>query len=228
MTLAPAYTAAQVRAAEAPLLAAGEPLMDRAAAALAAVLRREITPGGRVLVLAGRGDNGGDALLAGAALAAEGIGVDVLQTADAAHERGLGTALAAGARPVTLQQAAAADPAYDLIVDGIVGIGASADPALRGGARAAVEQLLPAVRSGRSRAVAVDIPSGVQPDDGSVGDDMVLPAAVTVTFGAVKAGLIRGSGAHLAGRVVLVDLGLNLSPEYSVATGDIERFDDIA
>ena len=37
MTLAPAYTAAQVRAAEAPLLAAGEPLMDRAAAALAAV-----------------------------------------------------------------------------------------------------------------------------------------------------------------------------------------------
>ncbi|MCR2827756.1 NAD(P)H-hydrate epimerase [Microbacterium sp. zg.Y909] len=228
MSLTPAYTAAQVRAAEAPLLAAGEPLMDRAAAALATVLRRELTPGGRVLVLAGRGDNGGDALLAAAALAGEGVGVVVLQTADAAHDRGLGTALAAGARPVTLQQAGAADPAYDLVVDGIVGIGASADPSLRGGAREAVTQLLPAVRSGRSRVVAVDIPSGVQPDDGTVGDDVVLPAAVTVTFGAVKAGLIRGAGADLAGRVVLVDLGLNLPEEHAVAAGDVERFADIA
>ncbi len=228
MTLAPAYTAAQVRAAEAPLLAAGEPLMDRAAAALATVLRRERTAGGRVLVVAGRGDNGGDALLAGAALSGEGVPVDVLQTADAAHERGLRTALAAGARTVTLDQAGAADPAYDLIVDGIIGIGASVDPTLRGGARDAVTRLLPAVCSGRSRVVAVDIPSGVQPDDGTVGDDVVLPAAVTVTFGAVKAGLTRGAGHELAGRVVLVDLGLDLPQEGAVATGDVERFDGIA
>jgi len=84
------------------------------------------------------------------------------------------------------------------------------------------------VCSGRSRVVAVDIPSGVQPDDGTVGDDVVLPAAVTVTFGAVKAGLTRGAGHELAGRVVLVDLGLDLPQEGSVATGDVERFDGIA
>ena len=63
----PTYTAAQVRAAEQPLLAAGEPLMRRAAAALAAIAAAELGRMRRaaVLVLAGSGDNGGDALFAG-------------------------------------------------------------------------------------------------------------------------------------------------------------------
>ncbi|WP_315093897.1 NAD(P)H-hydrate epimerase, partial [uncultured Cellulomonas sp.] len=62
------WTSAQVRAAEEPLLAAGVPLMDRAAFALhvrvAAVLReqRGAVAGARVVVLAGPGNNGGDAL----------------------------------------------------------------------------------------------------------------------------------------------------------------------
>ena len=63
------------------------------------------------------------------------------------------------------------------------------------------------MRAGRSRVVAVDVPSGLQPDDGS-SDGVVLPASVTVTFGAVKAGLVTGSGPELAGRIVLVDIGL--------------------
>ncbi len=72
-----AYSAAQIRAAEEPLLAAGVPLMERAAAALA----REIwllLPAdrpGRVLLLIGSGNNGGDALFAGAELAAAGTAV---------------------------------------------------------------------------------------------------------------------------------------------------------
>ena len=61
-----------------------------------------------------------------------------------------------------------------------------------------VEALLPAVRAGRPRVIAVDLPSGLHPDDGT-SDDVVLPASVTVTFGAVKAGLVAGSGAELAG-----------------------------
>src|SRR5687768_12904371 len=66
----PTYTADQVRGAEKPLLEDGEPLMQRAAAALAKVAADELGPeGGRVLVLAGSGDNGGDALFAGAHLA---------------------------------------------------------------------------------------------------------------------------------------------------------------
>jgi NAD(P)H-hydrate repair Nnr-like enzyme with NAD(P)H-hydrate epimerase domain len=59
--------------------------------------------------------------------------------------------------------------------------------------------------------VAVDLPSGVDADTGEVPDPAVLRAAVTVTFGALKPGLLREPGAGYAGRVVLVDIGLDLS-----------------
>jgi len=199
------YLAAQVRAAERPLLDAGKPLMRRAAAALARIAADELGPDGwRVLVLAGSGDNGGDALFAGAALAGFGE-VDVFLTSDRFHEEALAEAVGADARTIDLPDVAGAAADYDLVLDGMLGIGASG--ALRGTARSVVEALLPAVRAGRPRVIAVDLPSGLHPDDGT-SDGFVLPASVTVTFGAVKAGLVRGDGPELSGRVVLVDLGL--------------------
>ena len=188
----PLYLAAQVRAAEKPLLDAGEPLMRRASGALARIARAELGErGGRVLVLAGSGDNGGDALFAGAQLAGEGVAVDVLRTSDRVHEAALDAAVRAGARPVEAPDALGAASGYDLVLDGILGIGASPSAALRGSARAVVEALLPAVLGGRPRAIAVDVPSGLQPDDGS-SDGVVLPAAVTVTFGGRQGGPVRG------------------------------------
>ena len=202
--IVPTYTAAQVRAAEAPLLAEGVPLMRRAAHALATVIggafaERET---GRMLVLAGAGDNGGDALFAAAEAAERGIRVDVLATADRIHEEGLRAARDAGARRIAITEMDAT--AYDLVIDGILGIGARG--ALRGTARDAVGALLHA----RPTVVAVDLPSGLDPDTGEA-DEIVLPAGITVTFGAVKAGLTRGAGPALSGRIVLVDLGLELS-----------------
>lgn len=212
--LTPAYSAIAVRAAEQPLLEAGEPLMARAAAATDACVRglleASADPAGPILVLAGSGNNGGDALFAAASLAASGLRVDLLLTSDHAHSEGLGAARRAGTRCVGLDDVRAGAPGYRVIVDGILGIGTSATPALRGIARAAVEALLPAVRSGaadRPRVVAVDLPSGLHPDDGSA-DGAVLPADVTVTFGALKAGLLRGRGPEVAGEIRLVDLGL--------------------
>lgn len=223
MTRVPVYTVEQVRIAESPLLAAGQPLMARAAAALAAVVRGAYHDGHdavasetaprvlptahakHLLVLAGSGDNGGDALYAAALLAGE-VDVDVLTVGVRVHEAGLAAALGAGARRVELPAVQEAATDYDLIVDGILGIGA-VDPALRGNARAAVEALLPAVRAGRSQVIAVDLPSGLQPDTGAAGN-AVLPASVTVTFGAVKAGLVRGRGPELVGELVLADIGL--------------------
>ena len=52
------------------------------------------------------------------------------------------------------------------------------------------------------------MPSGIDVDTGAVADDHVLQADVTVTFGGVKAGLLRGPGATLAGRIELVDVGI--------------------
>ncbi len=213
------YSAEQIRAAEAPHLAAGEPLMQLAAAGLAVAIREEFaemedsSTGASVLLLVGSGDNGGDALFAGAELAASGCRVAFAQLGSRTHAAGLAAALDAGATivdlgddPVTAVTEAATDA--DVIVDGILGTGAYRSPALRGIAREAVAALRPLAASPRRRVVAVDLPSGIDPDTGALPDETVLPADVTVTFGAYKAGLLRNPGAMYAGRVVLVDIGL--------------------
>ncbi|MHA7984927.1 NAD(P)H-hydrate epimerase [Rathayibacter sp. CAU 1779] len=213
------YSAEQIRAAEAPHLAAGEPLMARAAAGLADAIREEIAEledpvqTARVVLLVGSGNNGGDALYAGAELAASGCSVHVIELGSRIHEAGLAAALAAGAAVVDPGADAVASivdavTEADVIVDGILGTGAYRSPALRGAARDAVAAIRPLAASPRRRVVAVDLPSGIDPDTGEVSDETVLPADVTVTFGAYKAGLLREPAATYAGRVVLVDIGL--------------------
>ena len=208
------YSAAQVRAAEAPHLAAGEPLMRRAAAALASVIRRVLADAGArngpVVLLVGSGDNGGDALFAGAELAAEGVVVVAIPTSERMHEAGRQAASDAGVRLVEPGDADAASSALEsaVVVDGILGTGTSSAPALRGRARELVAAALPIVARRGIQVVAVDLPSGIHPDDGTVPEPTVLPATVTVTFGAVKAGLLLQPAAGYAGRVELIDLGL--------------------
>ncbi|MBK4346112.1 NAD(P)H-hydrate epimerase [Lacisediminihabitans changchengi] len=206
------YSADQVRAAEAPLLTSGVPLMARAAAGLAAAIR-EVRPE-RVLLLVGSGDNGGDALFAGVELANDGIPVQILRTGDRVHEAGLARALESGAveietLPDRLDGVDGTVADDTVVVDGMLGIGAGAGTPLRGRSRAVVRAILALPQ--RPRVVAVDIPSGVNPDDGSVADAVQLPADLTVTFGAVKAGLLRGRGAELAGHIRLIEIGLDLT-----------------
>ena len=215
------WSAEQVRAAEAPHLEAGEPLMQRASDGLAEAVRGLLRASGRwpapVVLLVGSGSNGGDALFAGAALAADGCAVTVVPTGSRVHEAGLAAALAAGAVADDVEAWSSVDGARRrlaetgaaVLLDGLVGTGTSADPALRGRARTVVESLLPSLgEPGAPAVVAVDVPSGIGPDDGSVPDPAVLPAALTVTFGGRKAGLLLEPAASLAGEVVLVDIGL--------------------
>lgn len=217
------YSAAQVRAAEAPHLAAGEPLMRRAAAALAATLRRvlaeEDATGGPVVLIVGSGDNGGDALWAGAELAGDGVAVTAVPTSERMHAEGAAVARGAGVRFVDTTDDEAVGEAFRsarVLVDGILGTGTSAAPALRGRARELVAAAIPVTRARGIPVVAVDLPSGVHPDDGSVPDPTVLRADVTVTFGAVKAGLLLEPAAAYAGRIELIDLGLG--PELAAMT----------
>ncbi|MGA0567631.1 NAD(P)H-hydrate epimerase [Rathayibacter sp. KR2-224] len=218
------YSAEQIRAAEEPHLKAGEPLMKLAAAGLASVIRDElaaldepVTAAG-VLLLVGSGNNGGDALFAGAELAASGCHVVIAQLGSRVHEAGLQAALAAGGQVAELGDdpvGAVLETATDahVVVDGILGTGAHGSPALRGTARDVVAALRPLVASPRRRVVAVDLPSGVDVDTGDVPDETVLPADVTVTFGAHKAGLLHGPATAYVGRLVLVDIGLSADLE---------------
>ncbi len=206
------YSAAQVRAAEKPLLDAGAPLMARASAGLAGELRTLLASSDRdgpVVVLLGPGDNGGDALFASAMLAADGARVVLIRTGTRVHEAGLAAALAAGAVEAGPDASAGLAATAAIIVDGILGTGTGPDPALRGTARDVVLGLLPLLgHQGSPAVVAVDLPSGIDPDDGTVPDPAVLPADVTVTFGALKAGLLLEPARSLAGRVILIDIGL--------------------
>ncbi|MFI2607042.1 NAD(P)H-hydrate dehydratase [Kitasatospora sp. NPDC018619] len=200
-----------VRAAEAALMARlpEGALMQRAAAGLAATCARLLTGrrgrvyGSRVTVLAGSGDNGGDALYAGAALARRGARVTaVLLAPDKAHGGGLAALRAARGRVTVEQEVGLADfSRADLVLDGIVGIGG------RGGLR---PEAVPYARAGRSgTVVAVDLPSGVDADTGEV-PGVALRADVTVCFGTYKPGLLVDPGASYAGAVQLVGLGLEL------------------
>jgi len=229
------YSAEQIRTAERPHLANGEPLMQRAAVGLADEVRtvlqqRALRRPGRVLLLVGSGDNGGDALFAGAELAAEGVKVTVVQAGERTHEASLAAAVAAGAHIATsfplddfrLEALAGLAAREDVIVDAIVGTGTSPDPALRGVAREIVAAILPVLSAPDGPVViAVDIPSGIDPTDGSVPDPVVLPADVTVTFGGVKSGLLLPPASGLAGRVRLIDIGLG--PDLALLTPVVQR-----
>lgn len=212
------YSSAQVRAAEAPHLARREPLMQRAADGLARELRtvlaarRDRRGAGRVLVLVGPGNNGGDALYAAAEVSSSGVDVDLVLTADRAHQRGLAVALDDGCGRVPAgdpEALAGAVARADVVVDGVLGIG-TADPALRGRSRDVIAAVIEGIarRDEPPIVVAVDLPSGIGPDDGAVPDETVLRADLTVTFGAIKAGLLLEPGASYAGRIRLVDIGL--------------------
>jgi len=204
----PAHRVADVRAAEAVVMGRSPEgaLMQRAAAALAvecaAVLRGRTggVAGRRVVVLAGAGDNGGDALFAAARLARRGAAVHVVTTAGRVHPAGLAAARVAGARASDLPPDLGGLLAgADLLVDGIAGIGG------RGGLRPALAGL-PSAAAGGPAVVAVDLPSGLDADTGAV-EGAVLPADVTVTFGTAKPCHLLAPAAGLCGRLVVVDLG---------------------
>jgi ADP-dependent NAD(P)H-hydrate dehydratase / NAD(P)H-hydrate epimerase len=198
------HTAAQVRAAEQAVLAGLRPgvLMQRAATGLATVCLGLLgrASGVRVVLLVGPGDNGGDALFAGALLATRGARVTaVLLRPDRVHAAGLAALRRAGGR-VAGPDDSGLDRA-DLVLDGIVGIGGS------GGLRADAARLVRAATAGPGLLVAVDVPSGVSADTGEAPGE-AFPAQHTVTFGAVKTGLVVGAGRGHAGTVHLVDIGL--------------------
>jgi len=198
------FTAAQVRAAEQQVLAGSRPdaLMLRAATGLATTCLRLLgrAHGLRVVLLVGSGDNGGDALFAGALLAGRGAAVRaVLLDPARAHAAGLTALRRAGGRV-----AGPADDGLDradLVLDGIVGIGGT------GPLRPAAVELVHRAVAGPGLLVAVDVPSGVVADTGEVPGE-AFPAQHTVTFGAVQTGLVVGAGRAHAGTVHLVDIGL--------------------
>ncbi len=204
-------TEEQARAAEAAAVAAGTSLaqlMDRAGAAVAAEAA-SLAPEGRIVVMAGPGNNGGDGWSAASKLHAAGRDVIVLTSAEpdsmsSPARETVRAALEAGVP--WLHVDAAADAAAtlasaDLIVDALLGIG------LHGVPRQPYAGLITAIGETAALVLAVDVPSGVDSDTGAALGPAVA-ADVTVTFSAPKIGCVLQPGASLAGELRCVDIGV--------------------
>lgn len=202
-------SAAQAGARDRAAIDAGVPsraLMQRAGAAAAAEIARHFGDRMRrgVAVFAGPGNNGGDAWVVGASLAAIGVRVRVAQigepkTDDARAERGTARALLDRAEPTG---------AEDVVVDGVLGTGTSGAP--RGAVLDAIRRIM-ALKADGAAIASLDIPSGV---DATTGDALhAVTADLTITFGTMKRGLLAAR-AH-CGHIAVVDIGLGAH-----ATGD--------
>ncbi len=204
-----AHTVEQVRTAEADLMGRlpQGALMQRAAYGLAHAVLDLLGSayGRRVVLLVGPGDNGGDALYAGAVLARRGVRVEAWPVTEKVHEAGVQALTRAGGRlvPLSVHRSAPSTPRPDLVVDGIVGIGGR--PGLPDQARTDLASLqgVPVV--------SVDVPSGVDVDTGQLDGDHIS-ADLTVTFGTHKPAHLVDPAAQAAGALHLVDLGLDLPP----------------
>jgi ADP-dependent NAD(P)H-hydrate dehydratase / NAD(P)H-hydrate epimerase len=175
--------------------------MERAGEGLAAAVGRH-APGGRIAIVCGKGNNGGDGLVAARLLRSAGREVDVLAVwppdslrGDAAEQlRRLPGAAPAAFDAGRLEGASA-------IVDALLGTGSTGAP--RDEAAAAIE----AMTAAGAPVVAADIPSGVDASTGEVAGAAVR-AAATATFHAAKAGLWVHPGKAHAGEVTVVDIGI--------------------
>jgi len=191
----PLVTPTEMGAADARTIAAGtaEPeLMERAGRAVAWRVRRVLggTYGRRVVVICGKGNNGGDGVIAAAALRAWGVGVDVLHLEDGVSADRLARLLARA----------------DLAVDAMFGTGFRGT--LTGTARAVAD----ATAAAAVTVLAVDIPSGVDGLTGEVRGPAVR-ADHTVTFAAPKPGLYFQPGRALAGAVHVADIGIDVGDD---------------
>ncbi len=209
MTPQPIYTSAGIRAVEADFLATADPpLMERAGAAAADIASGLLAGrSGKTLILAGPGNNGGDGAVVARLLHAAGVPVTVVFAGDPARlpsdARNAFEALQAGGAEVVARPPEGDEPPA-LAVDALFGIGLARP--LDGRYAEWVRWL----NRRRCPVLAIDIPSGLDADTGGV-----LGAAVrathTVTFIALKPGLLTRDGPDHCGRITVHELDLPLA-----------------
>ncbi len=206
-----ALTAAEMRAVDAASVEHGMPgsvLMENAGEALARAVLRELGPSGRVVVLCGLGNNGGDGLVVARKLAAQGrtVLVELMGPAESLKgdaSRNLQALVASGLMPAPVGDDFVVGPG-DVVVDALLGTGLSRAPEGRLGE--AIGRIS-AWRASGARVVAADLPSGLDSDTGRAHSPCVT-ADATVSFGFLKLGQALEPGASRCGRLEVVDIGI--------------------
>ncbi|WP_375177611.1 NAD(P)H-hydrate dehydratase [Marinobacter mobilis] len=207
------YSADSVRAMDRYLISQcqvpGFELMQRAAASAFRNLIRTWPEPGRLLVLCGAGNNGGDGYLVAASAARHGLDVDCVAVVDPQSLQGdaskacqvarndgveilLWRELDDGGRSVLFATAG-------LIVDALLGTGVAGAP------RDPFGDVIRRCNASPAPVLAIDLPSGLDATTGHAAGD-VVQASLTVTFIGLKTGLLTGQGANCAGEVVFESL----------------------
>ena len=176
-------------------------LMENASQGVARLVQ-ETVPAGRVVVVCGGGNNGGDGYATARILRASGREVVVLEAADPAKlspDAAAQRAALPGAPPVEFA------PEWlegaGVIVDALLGTGFTGKP------RGAVGKAIKAIAASRAPVVSVDVPSGIDASTGEAGGDFVT-AFATATFHFDKVGLHVNPGRDAAGFVRVIDIGI--------------------
>lgn len=186
-------------------------LMENAGVAVADAVSKMLAccPCARVLIVCGKGNNGGDGLVAARHLQNRGADVHVALLAsgsDLTGDAAINFRIASGMGvPLTENADGPAVRALlaraDIVVDAILGTGTSGE--VRGVAREAIE----AINARGARVVAADIPSGIHADTGAV-LGAAVQAQATVTFGLPKLGLVQYPGRAHCGELRVADISL--------------------
>ncbi|MDP8248183.1 MAG: NAD(P)H-hydrate dehydratase [Candidatus Tritonobacter lacicola] len=191
-------------------------LMEKAGRVVARVVRSIIRDGGLksgVLLLAGSGNNGGDAFVAARHLLATGVRARVILLADPTKVKGDARenlerlrrespgALSVARTIGELMECASGLDDVDVIVDGVLGTG------LKGDVRGHYAEAIFFMNGSNRKIVSIDIPSGLDGDSGEV-HGVCVDAIATVTMGLPKLGLVVGEGPDHAGRVHVADIGI--------------------
>jgi ADP-dependent NAD(P)H-hydrate dehydratase / NAD(P)H-hydrate epimerase len=216
----PVFTAEEMRAVDRRAITnlgiPGATLMEnagRGAAKVIAELFPTLVSGARrsrpVVVVCGKGGNGGDGFVVARTLRRRGLAVRVLLAFPTTEIRGdaarkLAALRQAGVRPHLVEDDRALEITLaeaSIVVDALLGTGTRGTPS------EPVAAAITAINRAGRPVVALDVPSGLDADGGAAGR-VAVRAAVTVTFGGLKRGLVAFPGAELAGDVRVVPIGV--------------------
>jgi ADP-dependent NAD(P)H-hydrate dehydratase / NAD(P)H-hydrate epimerase len=220
----PVGTAAQVRELDRRVIedlgVPGAALMEIAARGVAKAIARSHGEDARrgTVVVCGGGNNGGDGYAVARWLDQLGFPVAIWSIDDAS--RGDAAIMREAARRLQLPEVDGLGEAW-LIVDGLFGTGLDRPVTGR------KAEVIAAMNAHPAPVVAIDVPSGLHSDTGTV-MGVAVEAVHTVVLGRYKAGLFAGAGPDLAGQVTLVDLGLDALATYADAAAELPEPADLA
>ncbi|MCZ7357085.1 MAG: NAD(P)H-hydrate dehydratase [Candidatus Methanoperedens sp.] len=198
-------------------------LMENAGASVAASVRKKIKSG-KVVIIAGKGNNGGDAFVAARHLVGYETRVilvgrkEEIKTQGARHNWNV---LEKTMIPlIQVMDSTGFDSTLlknaDIIIDGIFGTG------VKGKIHEPESTVIDIINESDAFVISVDVPSGFDPDGGEF--EKCVHADITLTFHKMKAGMLAPDARQYTGKIEVVDIGIPVEAEFFVGPGDIEPF----